>query len=76
MAGSGAPRRALGNIEEIVRREQEELRHRPPSSRLADAVARFAGTPHFVVLHAFAIARSARISTCRSACSPSRRSRR
>jgi uncharacterized membrane protein len=56
MAGPQAPRHVLGNIEEIVRREQEEARRRPPSAHLADAVARFAGTPHFVALHAFAIA--------------------
>ena len=56
MAGSQAPPRALINIEEIVRREQAEMRRRPRASRLADAVARVAGTPHFVAAHLFAVA--------------------
>jgi uncharacterized membrane protein len=56
MEGHHAPPRAVRNIEEILREEQEALRRRPPSSRLGDAVARLAGTPHFVALHGFAIA--------------------
>jgi len=56
MAGEAASRRAVRNIEEIVALEEEEMRRRPPSSELADAVARFAGTPHFVLLHALGIA--------------------
>ena len=56
MAGKAAPRRAVRNIEEIVALEQEELRRRPPSSHLADAVARLAGTPGFVAFHALGIA--------------------
>jgi uncharacterized membrane protein len=56
MAGETAPRQAVRNIEEIVALEQEELRRRPPSSHLADAVARLAGTPAFVALHALGIA--------------------
>jgi uncharacterized membrane protein len=56
MAGEAAPRRAVRNIEEVVALEEEEQRRRPPSSQLADAVARFAGTPWFVALHALGIA--------------------
>ncbi|WP_137181874.1 DUF1003 domain-containing protein [Roseomonas sp. AR75] len=56
MAESAAPRRMVRNIEEIVRLEREEQRRSPPSSRLADAVARVAGSPRFVLLHALGIA--------------------
>jgi hypothetical protein len=55
MASEAAPRRAVRNIAEIVALEQEEIRRRPPSSQPADAVARFAGTPLFVLLRALAI---------------------
>jgi uncharacterized membrane protein len=56
MAQPRTPQQALRNIEEIVRMEEAELRRRPPSSQLADAVARFAGTPRFIILHALGIA--------------------
>lgn len=49
-------RRVARNIEEVAQLEQEDQRRRPPSSRLADAVARIAGTPHFVAAHALGIA--------------------
>jgi uncharacterized membrane protein len=52
----GTPRRALRNIEEVVRMEDEAARHRPPSSRIADVVAGFAGTLGFVAAHAALIA--------------------
>lgn len=48
--------RAARNIEEIVRHEEEEARRRPPSSRIADAVAGIAGTLGFVLAHAALIA--------------------
>jgi uncharacterized membrane protein len=50
MPVKAAPR-AARNIEEIIRREEEDARRRPPSSRIADIVARFAGTLSFVLLH-------------------------
>lgn len=51
-----APPPAARNIEEVIRREEENARRRPPSSRVADIVARFAGTLSFVLLHAALIA--------------------
>jgi hypothetical protein len=42
--GGGAPRAVARNIEEVVRLEEEAARRRPPSSRVADLVAGFAGT--------------------------------
>ncbi|WP_270935857.1 DUF1003 domain-containing protein [Falsiroseomonas oryzae] len=56
MTQKAAARQVARNIEEVVRLEQDEMRRRPPSSRLADIVARVAGTPHFIVLHGLAIA--------------------
>ncbi|PWS37029.1 hypothetical protein DFH01_09125 [Falsiroseomonas bella] len=56
MQGEVSPRRVARNIEEVVRLEEEERRRRPPSSRIADIVARAAGTPQFVLLHAAGIA--------------------
>ncbi len=56
MSGKHAPPRVARNIEEVVRLEQEEQRRRPPSSRIADIVARGAGTPWFIALHALGIA--------------------
>jgi uncharacterized membrane protein len=50
MPAKAAPR-AARNVEEIVRREEEDARRRPPSSRIADLVARFAGTIGFVLAH-------------------------
>ncbi len=55
MGEGTAPRRVVRNIEEIVRLEREEQRSRPPSSQVADAVARVAGSPRFILLHAAAI---------------------
>jgi uncharacterized membrane protein len=54
--GGGAPRAVARNIEEVVRLEREAIRRRPPSSRVADHVAGFAGTLGFVLLHAALIA--------------------
>jgi len=51
MPADAAPRTAVRNIQEIVALEEAELRRRPPFTRIADTVARFAGTPHFLVLH-------------------------
>jgi uncharacterized membrane protein len=56
MESGGAPRRAVRNIETVVRLEEEAARHRPPSSRIADVVAGFAGTIGFVLLHTAVIA--------------------
>jgi uncharacterized membrane protein len=56
MPAEAAPRTAVRNIQEIVRLEEAELRRRPPFTRAADMVARFAGTPHFLALHALGIA--------------------
>lgn len=56
MAEDGAPRQVLRNIEDVVRLEEEQARRRPPFSRLADIVAAFAGSPHFVALHLLVIA--------------------
>jgi uncharacterized membrane protein len=56
MQGQASPRRVARNIEEVVRLEEEDRRRRPPSSRIADIVARSAGTPHFILLHAAGIA--------------------
>lgn len=52
----GAPRAAVRNIAEVVRLEEEAARRRPPSSRIADAAAGFAGTLGFVAAHATWIA--------------------
>jgi uncharacterized membrane protein len=49
-------RHVARNIDEVIRLEEEERRRRPPSSRIADAVARLAGTPWFIAAHAVAIA--------------------
>jgi uncharacterized membrane protein len=62
MAGERAPSRVARNIEDVVRLEQEEERRRPPSSRIADVVARGAGTPWFIALHAIGIAAYAAVN--------------
>jgi uncharacterized membrane protein len=62
MAEDDAPPRIARNIEEIVRLEQEELRRRPPFSRMADAVARVAGTPWFIAAHLLLIAAYAAVN--------------
>jgi uncharacterized membrane protein len=50
--GSGEPPQpVVRNIAEVVRLEHEAAAHRPPSHRVAEAVAGFAGTPGFVALH-------------------------
>ncbi|WP_372618269.1 DUF1003 domain-containing protein [Falsiroseomonas sp.] len=56
MTEDGAPQQALRNIEDVLRLEQEQGRHRPPFSRLAAFVARFAGSAGFVGLHLILIA--------------------
>lgn len=47
----GTPRAVAHNIEAVVRLEQEAASRRPPSSRVADLVARLAGRLRFVLLH-------------------------
>jgi uncharacterized membrane protein len=54
-SGDAMPRTAIRNIEEVVRLE-EAARARPPSSRVADLVAGFAGTLGFGLLHGACIA--------------------
>jgi uncharacterized membrane protein len=54
--GGGASRTVARNIEEVVRMEEEAVRRRPPSSRVADLVAGFAGKLRFVLLHATLVA--------------------
>ena len=54
--GGDAPRVVARNIEEVVRLEEEAVRRRPPSSRIADLVAGFAGTLGFVLLHTALVA--------------------
>ena len=49
-------RQVARNIEEVVRLEEEAARRRPPSSRVADLVAGFAGKLRFGLLHAALIA--------------------
>lgn len=51
-----APTHASRNIEAIIRREEEEARHRPPASRVGEAVSRFAGSLAFLLLHAVLLA--------------------
>ena len=55
-AGGDAPRAVARNIKEVVRLEEEAARRRPPSSRVADLVAGFAGKLRFGLLHAALIA--------------------
>jgi uncharacterized membrane protein len=45
------PRTVSDNIQAIIRLEEEQERGRSPSDRLADAIASFAGTVLFVVIH-------------------------
>ena len=59
----GTPRPVARNIEEVVRLEEEAARRRPPSSRVADIVAGFAGRLRFVLLHAALIAAWAAANT-------------
>jgi len=56
-------RPAARNIEEVVRLEQEAERNRPPFSRIADAVAGFAGSAGFLFGHAAWIALWAAMNT-------------
>lgn len=47
-----APRTALGNIETIIRLEEEQSQRRPLSERVSDAIGTFVGRPLFVLIHA------------------------
>ncbi|HZF74219.1 MAG TPA: DUF1003 domain-containing protein [Acetobacteraceae bacterium] len=55
MRDGHTPRVVARNIEEVVRLEQEQRRRSPPFSRIAEAVAGFAGSRGFVVLHALVV---------------------
>jgi uncharacterized membrane protein len=51
MNGKGSAGQATGNIETVARMEQEFLEHRSVTDRIGDAIAGFAGTMTFVILH-------------------------